>query len=104
MMIVQTDLYVIQNRQVAEQTDILEGTGNACLADLNGLFSGKVLSIQENASIVRFVYTGQQIEYGCFSCSVGADQTIQFSFFDGNMKFIHSTQAAEGDPQIVYFQ
>ena len=48
MMVVKAYLYVVKNAQVLEQTDILEGSRDACLIDLGScLVTGNVLSIQE---------------------------------------------------------
>ena len=46
------------------------------------------------------INSGQQIEYGGLSCSVGADETHQFSCFDFNIKIIYSLKTSKGDTKV----
>ena len=71
MVVVKPRLYIIQNAQIFKQADILEGTGNSALIDFNGLFSCNIFSVQYDASRIRFVNSGQQVEYRSLSGSVG---------------------------------
>ena len=104
MMIVQPRLDVVQHRKLLEQTDILKGTGNAVLVDFNGLMSCNIFSVQPDKSLVRLIDAGQKIEYRRLPRAVGADQPVQLPFLDLKVEIIHSTEAAKGDRQIIYFQ
>ena len=63
-MVVQSYFYVIDDRQILEQSDILESSCNTCLVDVDGLFAGDILAIQSNNSFCGFIYAGQQIVAG----------------------------------------
>ena len=69
MMIVKSYFYIVKNRHILEKTDILEGSCDTCLIDVDGLFAGDILAIQGNNSLCGFIYAGQQIKYGGFSKS-----------------------------------
>lgn len=76
----QSYFYIIDYGQILEKTDILEGSCDTCLIDVDGLFAGDILAIQGNNSLCGFIYAGQQIKYGSFSGTIGTDQSIQCTF------------------------
>jgi len=76
MMIMQSDFYIIQHGLVFKKADILKGSCNSGFINIYGFLSGNIFSIQYNASIIRFVYTGKHIKYGCFTCTVWSNQSV----------------------------
>ena len=57
--VVKTDQNVIQHRQIAEQADVLEGTGNAHLVDLNGRLPCRVHAVEQDRAARRLIDLGQ---------------------------------------------
>ncbi|CDE32296.1 unknown [Ruminococcus sp. CAG:90] len=104
MVIVKSYFYIVKNRHILEKTDILEGSGDSGFVDLDGAFSGDVLAVQSNDSFCWFVYTCEKVEYRCLTGTVGSDQSIELSFFNGHVKAVNSTKTAELDRQVIYFQ
>ena len=94
-MVVQSYFYIIDYGQILEKPDILEGSCDTCLIDVDGLFAGDILAIQGNNSLCGFIYAGQQIKYGGFSGTIGTDQSIQFTFFNTDIKIIYRTKSAK---------
>ena len=81
--VVQADLDVILHGEVLEQPDVLEGSGNAHLIELIGLFARRVLPIQQDGAPGGMVYVGEQVEHGGLACTVGADQAGDLRAADG---------------------
>ena len=96
-MIVQSGLYIIQHRQILKQTDILKGSGNTGFIDIYGFLPCNILSVQDDTSVVRLVYTGQQIEYRGFTGSVRSDQAIKLPLLNTDMKCIYRPESAKGN-------
>ena len=53
------------------------------------------LALKENLSLFRFVETGQDIEERRLAGAVGADQSQDFPFFDGQVDVVQRRHAAE---------
>ena len=100
----QRHLYIVQNRHVIEQTDVLEGTGHAGLADQVRALAGDILAVQDDIAFGGGIHTGEHVEYGGLTGAVGADQTVQMTFLDFQVKLCNRLQAAEGNAQVAYFQ
>ena len=96
-MIVQSYLYIVKNRHILEKTDILEGSRDSGPVDLNGAFSCDVLAVQSDDSFCWLVYTCEKVEYRCFTGTVGSDQSVELSFFNGHIKAVNSAKAAKLD-------
>ena len=94
-LIVQTDFYIILNRKVAEKAYILEGSGYACLVDLNGIHTVRVFSVKQNRAVSGLINLGQKIENGCFACAVGTDKTCYLCFADCQVKIVNGFKSAE---------
>ena len=83
MMVVKTDLYIVQHTQLLKQTDILEGSCDACLIDLDGLFTGNILSVQNESRPPSGLYTPvSRLKIVVFTSAVRSDQTVELSFFN----------------------
>ena len=95
---------VFDHRHFFEQADILEGSSNACMNDLVGLFAVHPLTIQVKGAFGRLIHTSDQVEHGGFACAVGADQPHQLGFADFHIKIIHGFQAAKLDAKVLAFQ
>ena len=67
-------------------------------------FSGNILSLKDNLSAVQRIDTGDQIEDGGFSCSVGADHAddVAGAYLDRNV--LHGLNAAERLGNSLYIQ
>ena len=103
-MIVKSYFYIVKNRHILEKTDVLEGSCDSGLVDLNSAFSCDVLAVKFDDSFCWFVYTCEEVEYSCLTGSVRSDEALELSFLNGNVKAVNSTKTAELDRQIIYFQ
>ena len=95
MMVMKTNLYIVKHAQLLEQTDILEGSRDACLIDLDCLVTGNVLSIQQNPSAIRLVHARQKVENSRFTSAVRSDQAVELSFFYRDAEIIDRFQTAK---------
>ena len=96
--------YVGFHRQVAKQTDVLEGTGNAQLCCLVRLHIRDILSHKSNLSAICMINTGDGIKDGRFSGSVGTDEPVSHAFFNFQAELINSADTAEMLFYILHFQ
>ena len=62
-------------RQVVEQADVLEGTGDAGPVHLSGGHVVGVLPVQQDGAVGGLIHLGQQVEHRGFACAVGTDET-----------------------------
>ena len=70
IMVMKTNLYIIQNEHILKQTDILEGTGNSSLLISIVLFSCNILSVQSDNSFCRLIAC-QKIKTVVFPAPLG---------------------------------
>ena len=87
-------------RQVIEQADVLEGTGDTGPVHLSGGHVVGVLPVQKDGAVGRLIHLGQQVEHRGLARAVGADETGDLRPADHEVEIIHGLQAAEGDAQI----
>ena len=99
--LVEAHLDVVDDGQVLEQADILEGAGHAHPVDLIGLFAGGGHPIDEDGAAGGLVNVGEQVEHGGLTGTVGADQTGDLVAADHQVEAVHSGQAAEVDAQFT---
>ena len=102
MVVMQTGLYVIQHAHLLKQTDILERSRDTGLTYIDNLLSCYIFSIQQHFSGIWTIYSCKKVKHCGFPGAVGADQTIQLFFFNGNVKTVYRPEAAEGNPKILY--
>ena len=88
-MIVKSYFYIVKNRHIFEKTDVLEGSCDSGLVDLNGAFSGQLFAIQENSAVICLVDTGQQVEDGGLTCAIRSDEAVKLSLFDGQAEIVN---------------
>ena len=62
LLIVQTYLNIVLNRQIGEQTDILEGTGDTHAVYLRGILSRGVDAVEQDGSVCRLIHLCEQVE------------------------------------------
>ena len=97
--IVHSHHQVFRHGQVAEQTDILKGPGDAGLIHLGCGHAVGVLAVQHNGARCGLVHLCQQVEYGGFSRPVGADESGDLRAADGQVEILRRLQTAEGHAQ-----
>ena len=102
--IVHSHHQVFRHGQVAEQTDILKGPGDAGLIHLGCGHAVGVLAVQHNGARCGLVHLCQQVEYSGFSRPVGADESGDLRAADGQVEILHRLQTAEGHAQPHAFQ
>ena len=66
-------LDIVKYRELFKQTDILEGSGDSFFVNFDCAAACQLFAVEEKVSLGRFVYTGEQVERGRFSCAVWPD-------------------------------
>src|SRR5699024_5895516 len=97
-------LDVVNDRHLFEQTDVLEGAGDAGTDDLVGLFAVHPLAAQVEGALGGHVDAGDQVEDGGLARAVGADQPHQLGLADLDVEIVHRLEPAEPDAQVLRFQ
>ena len=97
-------LDVVQYRQVAEQADVLEGSGDARLVDVHDALSGRVLDVKEYFAPRRLIDLGQKIEDRGLTGSVGADQACDLAVKDLEVQIIYRSQTAEVNAELLHIK
>ena len=103
-LIVHTHFYIVQDGHVGEQTNILEGTGNAQLRHLMGGHPLGVDAVNQHRAAGGLIHAGKQVEDGGLACAVGANQAADFCGTQGDVEAVHSGQAAKVDAQVAHIQ
>ena len=98
--IVQADLHVILHAHFVEQADILEGTGNARLVDLNGVHARGILAVDQDGAGGGLIHLGDQVEDRGLASAVGADQAGDLRTADDHVEVVYGLQAAEFHTQM----
>ena len=99
-----TDLDVVQHGHTAEQTNVLEGSGDAHAVDLRSGHALGIHAAQQDSAACGLVDIGQKIEDGGLAGAVRADQTGDLRCADGEREFIHGGQTAEVDAEVAHVQ
>ena len=106
--------YIFIHTQVFEETNVLEGAGNAQLRDLAGLFAGDVNFLRDLAGLFagdvnflpvcfgidyppfgRCVHAGDVVEGRGLARAVRADEGNDFMFFYNNIQIVDGNDAAK---------
>ena len=95
----QAHLDVVDDAQVLEQPDVLEGAGHPHPVDLVGLFAGGGHAVQQDGAPAGLVDVGQQVKDGGLARAVGADQAGDLVAADHQVEVVHCGQAAKVDAQ-----
>ena len=103
-LVVQPDEHVVQNRQLTEQPDILEGAGDAHMADLDGALPRRVPTVHQDGPAGGMIDLCQQIEHCGLPRPVGADQPGNLCAANGHVEIVHRRQSAEVDAQVAGLQ
>ena len=101
---VQPYLDVVDDRQVLEKADVLEGPGHATGYVFVGFSSGDVLSVEDDSSAGGFHDTGQEVENGGFACTVGPDEADKLSVVDLDSVVGKGLNAAEMLPESAHLK
>ena len=83
-----------------EQTDVLEGAGDAGAVYLGGAHVGGVLAVEQDRAVGGLIHLGEKVEDRGLARAVGADEARDLGAAEGEVKVLHGLQAAEGDAQI----
>ena len=102
--LVEAHLHIVDDRQLLEQPDVLEGAGHAHPVDLIGLFARRGHSIDQDGAAGGLVHVGQQVENGGLTGTVGADEARDLVAADHQVEAIHGGQAAKIDAQLTDIQ
>ena len=100
----QTNEYVIKNGEVFKKADVLKGTRDAELVDLNGVKPGGVSSVKHDSAASGLIYLGDEVEYGSFSRSVRSDKTGNFGASYRHIQILNGGKTAKVDAQMADFQ
>jgi len=89
------DADVIEDGEIAEQADILEGTGDALGGDFVRLAPDQFVIFEPDAAAGGPVNAGDEVEHGCFAGAIRADEAGDLAGLEGEVEVIDGAQAAE---------
>ena len=101
---VERDQHVLLHGHLAEQADVLEGSGDAGAHHLICLLAVHAFAVQEELAFRGLVHAGQQVEHGGFAGAVRADQADELAGVDGHVEVGYGFEASEGDAEMFGFQ
>ncbi len=99
---VAADEHVFQDGHVGEEPDVLEGAGDACGGDLEGL-GREDLAFVADFALGGDVEAGEAVEEGGLAGAVGSDEADDLAAVDGEVDVADGGEAAEahGDAACV---
>jgi len=77
---------ILQNSQVAEKADILEGAGNAAAGDEIRAQAGDIPAVENNASLAGPIDTGDEVKDRRLPRPVRPDEAEQLAGGQGQFK------------------
>ena len=86
---------VFQHSGGFEQADVLKSTGNALFNDLMWFLAADALAVENHIAAGDLVGTGDHVEYGSLTGTVGANQGADLVFLHFQVHAVNSRQAAE---------
>ena len=89
------DADVVQDRQIAKDTNALKGTANALLGDLVGGHIGDLLPLEGDGARADRIDAGDHVENRGLASAVGADEPDQFPFLDLDVEIVDRAQTAK---------
>ena len=95
VMLGKSDLYVVDNRHVLEKPDVLEGSGDSGVVDLDGALTSDVLAVKPDDSFVWLIYACQKVENCGLSGAVRSDKSVELALFDLYVKVVNGAKSAE---------
>ena len=95
---------VFQHSGGFEQADVLESTGNALFHDLVWFLAADALTVENHIAAGDLIGTGDHVEYGGLTGTVGANQGADLVFLHFQVHAVNSRQAAELFGYVFQFQ
>src|ERR1700745_3780633 len=107
MAVLTGDTNVLANRQSGKRHRLLERSHQPAAGYLMGSSTGNILVPPQNTASGWFMYTGNNVEQGCFAGSVWTDDTDDFVGLDRNIDSGQRDNAAKfltksGDFQVCH--
>ena len=93
--VVQADHDVLDEGQLAEELDVLEGAADAGGGDLGGFLADEADAFQLDVAAGGHVDAGEHVHHGAFAGAVGADQAVDGARHDGEIDVVQRLEAAE---------
>jgi hypothetical protein len=89
------DHHVVEDREVAERLDDLEGAGESQQGNRVGGLAGDVAPLQGDAPLVRAIVAADQVKERGLARAVGPDDAQQIARADLEAHVAHGSEAAE---------
>ena len=96
-----TNLNVLHNSHVVEQSNVLEGAGNTHMVCLNNAFTSKVVAVNHNGTACWLINTGKQVKNSCFTCTVRTNDARDLGRTKSNVEVVNSRQATKVNAQVL---
>ena len=96
--------HVLQRGQLAEQTDALEGAGNAHLHDIVRALAGDVLAAEGDAAVFGLVVARDAVEDRGLARPVGADEAHHAALLHREGQLVDGDQATEDLADLMQLQ
>src|SRR5208282_3526250 len=95
---------VVQDAELLEQADVLEGAGHPQIGDPMGRQPGDLGPIQGDAAAAGLQKAADQVEDRGLTGAVGADKTIERTFRNLQTKILQGQQTTESHAQVLDIQ
>jgi len=92
---------VIQNSKAVIELYVLKGAGDAQLEPLDRVKPADVLALEKYITLLRVVESGDAVEEGGFSGSVGADKGYKFPVEDVHGHIVQDADPAKRQVQVL---
>ena len=102
--VAEPDEYVLLDRHLVEEADVLEGAGDAHLVDLHHAEARRVVAVDQDGATRGCVDVGQQVEDGGLAGAVGPDEARDLRAAHGDVEVVDGSQAAEVDAKVLGLQ
>ena len=96
-----TNLNVLHNRHVVEQSNVLEGAGNTHMICFNNAFTSQVVAVNHYGTTGWLVDTGKQVKNSCFTCTVRTNDARDLGRTKSDVEVINSSQATKVNAQVL---
>lgn len=96
--------HVLGHRHLGEETDVLEGAGDAHLVDLHHGLPGRVVAIKQDGATRGPVHVGEQVEDRGLAGTVWPDDARDLRAAHGDVEVVHGREAPEVDAQVLRLQ
>src|SRR5450432_3974028 len=102
--LVESDQNVVEHAESAEETNVLKRAGDAEAIDAKRFFARDRLAVESQIAGGWRIQAGDDVEDGCLSRAVGADQSDQLALIEREIEMAKGLEPAELNGDVVDFK